>query len=256
MPHPLAAFALLLGHWTDGATSEQWVDVGHAWFGVGFAPGSDGTTFEFLRIHEVDGEIRYTAMPGGGPPVPFALAELDGRRFVFANPEHDFPQRIRYDVRGRRLEAGIGLLDGPDRATFRLRRRPAPDATALVEADRAFAAAVATAPPGAARVDAWIGWFHPDGWMVDAERGRIERGDAMREAVAPVHEGTLAWTPIEGGMAAAGDLGFTVGAWTWTAPDAPSPASRGSYVTVWRQDADGRWRVLFDTGERDPRPSE
>ena len=52
----------------------------------------------------VDG-IAYIAQPGGKPPVSFMLVESKRGRVVFANPQHDFPQRIIY-----RLEADGSLF--------------------------------------------------------------------------------------------------------------------------------------------------
>jgi hypothetical protein len=53
-------------------------------------------SFEFLRIESGPEGIAYVAQPGGQPPTRFALVEQTGRRVVFANPAHDFPQRILY----------------------------------------------------------------------------------------------------------------------------------------------------------------
>jgi ketosteroid isomerase-like protein len=57
------------------------------------------------------------------------------------------------------------------------------------------------------------------------------------------------WEPTASGLAPAGDLGWTVGEWTWSANDPGGGEARGSYVTVWRRQADGSWKVLFDTGD-------
>jgi hypothetical protein len=55
--------------------------------------------FEFLRIeHTGDDEIIYYAAPAGrDPPTPFTLIQRSPTRFVFENPEHDFPRRIIYE---------------------------------------------------------------------------------------------------------------------------------------------------------------
>ena len=52
--------------------------------------------FEFQRIEAGADGIAYVAQPGGQPPTRFALIEQADRRVVFANPAHDFPQRILY----------------------------------------------------------------------------------------------------------------------------------------------------------------
>jgi hypothetical protein len=53
-------------------------------------------SFEFLRIEATSSGVDYVAQPGGRPPTRFALVEAGARRAVFANPAHDFPQRILY----------------------------------------------------------------------------------------------------------------------------------------------------------------
>ena len=63
--------------------------------------------FEFLRIRMQDGKIEYVAMPGGRGETAFVLVEQSEKRLVFANPEHDFPQRILYWLDGERLHARI-----------------------------------------------------------------------------------------------------------------------------------------------------
>jgi hypothetical protein len=53
-------------------------------------------SFEFLRIETSGASLVYVAQPGGRPPTRFPLAETGPNRAVFANPAHDFPQRILY----------------------------------------------------------------------------------------------------------------------------------------------------------------
>lgn len=53
-------------------------------------------SFEFLRIEATADGVTYWASPGGRPATPFRLVELKGKRVVFENREHDFPQRIIY----------------------------------------------------------------------------------------------------------------------------------------------------------------
>jgi ketosteroid isomerase-like protein len=57
---------------------------------------------------------------------------------------------------------------------------------------------------------------------------------------------TLRWKPTGSGIAASGDLGWTVGdaVFEWKARGlAPSP---GRYVTVWAKDSAGRWMAALD----------
>jgi hypothetical protein len=58
--------------------------------------GGKMVSFEFLRIEETPGGLAYLSMPQGRPVTAFPLAKLEGKRVVFENPTHDFPQRIIY----------------------------------------------------------------------------------------------------------------------------------------------------------------
>jgi ketosteroid isomerase-like protein len=61
----------------------------------------------------------------------------------------------------------------------------------------------------------------------------------------------LTWKPTKGEILGHGDLGYTVGSWELRAAPAGGQAAavtRGNYLTVWRKQADGAWRVSFDTG--------
>jgi ketosteroid isomerase-like protein len=65
---------------------------------------------------------------------------------------------------------------------------------------------------------------------------------------------TLSWTPMKGEVVGAGDLGYTTGRslFRQKGPDGKVTERRGQYVTVWRKQADGSWKVVFDTGSTLP----
>ena len=70
-------------------------------------------SWESIRIlRKPDGTLAYVPMPNGGAPVEFALVKQGDRSIEFANPAHDFPQRIRYWREGDTLNAEIALIDG------------------------------------------------------------------------------------------------------------------------------------------------
>lgn len=52
----------------------------------------------------------------------------------------------------------------------------------------------------------------------------------------------LEWWPTWAGIAASGDLGFTTG------PYSNGGKRRGHYFTVWKKQADGQWKWVFDGG--------
>lgn len=62
---------------------------------------NDGNTVEYehIRLEQLDdGFIRYVALPSGQKEAAFRLAKLQDRVVLFENPEHDFPQRIIYQL--------------------------------------------------------------------------------------------------------------------------------------------------------------
>jgi ketosteroid isomerase-like protein len=65
---------------------------------------------------------------------------------------------------------------------------------------------------------------------------------------------TLTWAPAKGEVLGAGDLGYTSGRSVLTVKgaDGKTTERHGQYVTVWRKQADGTWKVVFDTGSTVP----
>jgi hypothetical protein len=68
--------------------------------------------FEFLRIEISGNRAVYVAQPGGGVPTRFDLIESGAQSVRFANPAHDFLERIAYRRDGDVLTAMID--DGSD----------------------------------------------------------------------------------------------------------------------------------------------
>jgi hypothetical protein len=62
----------------------------------------------------------------------------------------------------------------------------------------------------------------------------------------PDQPGALAWYPALAELAESDDLGFTTGPWVYTA--AGGGQSHGHFLSIWKCDAECRWRVEFDGG--------
>lgn len=98
----LADLAWMAGCWTgeEGGTvtEECWLaPSGGLLLGMHRDVRPSGKSFfEFLRIEAVGDSAVYWGSPLGRPATPFGLVEKGPRRVVFANPAHDFPQRIIY----------------------------------------------------------------------------------------------------------------------------------------------------------------
>lgn len=115
---PLAAepkiedLAWMAGHWSG--THGGW-DMEEIWtapragvmLGMHRDAKGEKASFEFARIATTAEGITYFAQPGGRPPTPFVLLEASGTRAVFANPKHDFPQRITYWLENAQLCARV-----------------------------------------------------------------------------------------------------------------------------------------------------
>jgi hypothetical protein len=95
------AIGWLAGHWCGAQDSsrieELWLERGGHLLNLSTTM-RDGAlvSFEYARIEARAGGVVFVAQPGGAPPVEFALVDWDDRRVVFANPAHDFPQRVSY----------------------------------------------------------------------------------------------------------------------------------------------------------------
>jgi uncharacterized protein (TIGR02246 family) len=86
-----------------------------------------------------------------------------------------------------------------------------------------------------------------------SESGPAARGrDAVRVKWAPFFAPagpSLTWEPYEGEIASEGDLGYTRGKFLFEGQDAAGKpmTDRGEYLSIWRKQPDGAWRVVVDS---------
>ena len=100
--NPMDDFNWLLGTWQqdlgEETIYESWqLESDKAFVGKGVTvKGLDTTFVEYLRLENTDSGLFYIAMVSHNPePTLFRLTSTEGK-FVFENPEHDFPTRIIY----------------------------------------------------------------------------------------------------------------------------------------------------------------
>ena len=75
--------------------------------------GESLQSWEVMRIvRAADGTLTLHAAPEGGKETIFPVLEQGVRDISFANPDHDYPQRIRYWREGRLLMAETAMMDG------------------------------------------------------------------------------------------------------------------------------------------------
>jgi ketosteroid isomerase-like protein len=64
----------------------------------------------------------------------------------------------------------------------------------------------------------------------------------------PAPMSQLSWAPEFADIASAGDLGYTTGPWELRRTAESPPEAFGHYVTMWRKQAKGEWKVEIDYG--------
>ena len=71
----------------------------------------------------------------------------------------------------------------------------------------------------------------------------------LKQTPTPFSLNELLWEPRTGDVAASGEIGWLTGPSTFIDHSAPDVTPRyGNYLSVWRKQADGRWRVFIDVG--------
>ncbi|WP_462222636.1 YybH family protein [Ferruginibacter sp.] len=58
---------------------------------------------------------------------------------------------------------------------------------------------------------------------------------------------TLQWEPEAGFIAQSGELGYTYGVYAFK-PNGKDTATYGTYVSIWKKQADGKWKFVLDSG--------
>lgn len=124
------------------------------------------------------------------------------------------------------------------------------DVSVLMQADRDFAKATA-----AKRLDGWMSFMAPNAVLLRAEPlvglDQIKAGMA-KDFDSPGFQ--LTWEPTKAEFVGGGPVGYTVGRYKakFTGDDGKPQTSHGSYMTTWRKQKDGSWKVVADIGSPDP----
>lgn len=123
------------------------------------------------------------------------------------------------------------------------------EAQQLLEVDRAWAEVAGAGT----NLDSIVSFWTDDARVITADQPTYQGKAAIREMITgfmAVPGSHVTWTPEGAVVSSSGDLGYTFGTNAFTVPDsAGTPTTtRGRYVTVWRREADGRWRCVMDVG--------
>jgi ketosteroid isomerase-like protein len=125
----------------------------------------------------------------------------------------------------------------------------------LMEADRAFSEAISQNG-----LSLWASFFTEDGAVIQEGAGEIRGTEAIQAAMDAAASAitSFSWTPERAEVSIGGDLGYTVGSWRTTAvdPDGVEMLRTGLYVSIWRRQEDGSWKVEMDLGNPDSEPTQ
>jgi ketosteroid isomerase-like protein len=120
------------------------------------------------------------------------------------------------------------------------------DAKSLADAESAFAAQ-------SVREDmrsAFLSNFAGDGMFVRGGAWTVARAWLEPRPAPPI---VLDWRPVHVEAARSGELGLSTGPWKLADRAEPQAArAHGQFVSVWRREPDGRWKVIVDIGIGNP----
>ena len=122
------------------------------------------------------------------------------------------------------------------------------DARVIVESERAFAASVRARGVRAGFLD----WLAPTGVVF---RPGPVMGVVHYQRQPEGGAGLLEWRPAHAALSADAKMGWSTGPWTWRRDSTQADAdAHGEYMSLWRRQSDGRWKVVLDGGIGHPAP--
>jgi ketosteroid isomerase-like protein len=124
----------------------------------------------------------------------------------------------------------------------------AQDSRVLLERDREFGRVTA-----AKGFEGFLSFFAPEGVSLPAKGPALTGPEQMRKQNAKTWSQpgfSLRWTPMKAEMARSGDMGYTWGTYeaSVTGKDGRPEVQTGKYVTIWRKQPNGEWKVILDMG--------
>ncbi|HUO59310.1 MAG TPA: nuclear transport factor 2 family protein [Candidatus Acidoferrales bacterium] len=99
--------------------------------------------------------------------------------------------------------------------------------------------------------EAWARWFAEHG-VEDTGAGPAVGPEAVRKNIAETYGpgSNLTWTPDEARAMEDGRMGLTRGHFIAALnANGKKMEIRGQYITIWRKQKDGSWRIVWDGGE-------
>lgn len=123
---------------------------------------------------------------------------------------------------------------------------PTPQESELLRADREWAAAAA-----AGDMEVAFSFWTEDAEIYAPGRPPVRGMEEIRDFVAmrrSVPGNFIVWEPVVADVSASADLGFTRGtyAMTFPGPGGDLVTTTGTYVSIWRRDAEGAWKCMLE----------
>lgn len=93
---------------------------------------------------------------------------------------------------------------------------------------------------------AFIEYIDNEGTLLRPDHLPIVGADAI-DFLSQVNDSsfTLTWAPKAAHVSKSGDLGYTYGVYNLNLPDT---ILKGTYVSIWKKQKDGKWKFVLDTG--------
>jgi len=117
---------------------------------------------------------------------------------------------------------------------------PAASPEEIVIAEHAFATDVAALGIR----EGFLRWLAPTGVVF---RPGPVNGIKSTQAT-PVSPALLSWHPAKVVMSGSGDLAWSTGPWSYHAVAGREAIAWGEFVSIWRRQENGRWKVVLDAG--------
>lgn len=105
---------------------------------------------------------------------------------------------------------------------------------------------------------AFTSWFAEDGVLLSNGEAPITGRAAIAKSATWLPKNyQLTWTPTDAVMGPSGDVGYTWSHYEGRSKDANGypVVTSGRFITIWRKQPDGSWKVALDAGANEPAPS-
>ncbi|HEY1767699.1 MAG TPA: nuclear transport factor 2 family protein [Terracidiphilus sp.] len=98
-------------------------------------------------------------------------------------------------------------------------------------------------------------WFAPDGVLLGNGAAPLMGKVAIAQSTTwSPKDYQLVWTPTDAIMGPSGDIGYTWSHYEGHSKDANGNpvVTSGRFITIWRKEPDGSWKVALDAGANEP----